>query len=373
MTTENETKEISQPTVSFSDLPKETQELVRKTQLKHKISEQYHEHYFGNTPSVNGVHAYGRMLVPVGGNIYESSDPDFDWETPSDFLVSYLKSTFGDSLLGEELRKEYREMHEVAKWYTKGVPNLEEKVQNRWGKPNGKALAILHLAYDLFVLESVNQMPDFILNRLRNKQNFNGARYELFVFATLVRAGFTLEYSDEKSGLIGRVPECLALHTATEQKVYIEAKTRNIKNVLGATQGKSKKIRLYDKLKDAMQKNIDGPYLIFVDVNHPKVKAEKGHREFEKIRSEYKKFESSHKDMMPNLVCFTNIPFHYGANDMSPSSNMIGFMIPRFPKYKLENRVLLELDSSIKKYDYLPKEFQESSAHADRILDNTNA
>ncbi|GGK66776.1 hypothetical protein [Amphritea balenae] len=370
---EKDTETSTQPTVSFSELPKETQDLVRKAQLKHKISEQYHQQYFGDTPSVNGVHVYGRMLVSVRGNIYQSNDPDFDWETPADFLVSYLKSSFGDLWLEEELAKDYREMHEVAKWYTKGVPNLEENASDRWGKPNGKALSLLHLAYDLFVLESVDQLPDFILNRLRNKQNFNGSRYELFVFATLIRAGFTLEHSDEKSGKNGRVPECLAIHTETNQKVYIEAKTRNVKNVLGSSQGKSKKIRLYDKLKDAMQKNVDGPYLIFVDVNHPNMKAEKGHREFEKLRSEYRKLEKSHKESMPNLVCFTNIPFHYGANGTSPGSNMIGFMIPRYPKYKMLNKVLQELDSSLNKYDYLPKEFQESSEHADRILDNVKA
>ncbi len=368
-----DTETISQPTVSFSDLTKETQDLVRRVQLKHKISEQYHQQYFGNTPSVNGVHAYGRMLVAVGGSIYQSNDPNFDWEVPADFLVSYLKSSFGDHWLEGELAKEYREMHEVAKWYTKGVPNLEGKESSRWSQPNGKALSILHLAYDLFVLESVNQLPDFILDRLRNKQNFNGSRYELFVFATLIRAGFTLEYSDERSGKNGRVPECLAVHTETNQKVYIEAKTRNVKNVLGSNQGRSKKLRLYDKLKDAMEKNVDGPYLIFVDVNHPKMKAEMGHREFEKLRSEYRKLEESHKNSMPNLVCFTNIPFHYGANDTSPDNNMIGFMIPRFPKWKMKNRVLQDLDLSIKRYDYLPKEFQEGSSHADRIIDNAKA
>ena len=371
--TEKETKEIVQPTVNFNDLPKETQELLRKAQLKYKISEQYHNHYFGNTPPINGIHAYGRMLVAVGGNIYQSSDQKLDWKSPSDFLAAYLKSYFGDTWLEEELKKEYKDMHEVAKWYTKGVPNLEENNSNRWGRPNGKALALLHLAYDLFALENMNQLPSFISDRLRNKQNFNGARYEVFVFSTLVRAGFTLEYSDEKSGIAGRVTECLATHAVSGEKVYIEAKTRNVKNILGSAQGKSKKIRLYDKLKDAMQKKVDGPYLIFVDVNHPKMKAERGHREFEKLRSEYRKLELFHKGEMPNLVCFTNIPFHYGTNDSLPENNMIGLMIPRFPKFELNNKVLSDIDLSIKQYNYLPKEFQESNVYADNVLDKNNA
>jgi hypothetical protein len=40
---------------------------------------------------------------------------------------------------------------------------------------------------------------------------------------------------DEKSGKNGRVPECLAIHTESSQKVYVEAKTRNVTNVLGST------------------------------------------------------------------------------------------------------------------------------------------
>ena len=52
---------------------------------------------------------------------------------------------------------------------------------------------------------------------------------------------------------------------------------------------------------------------------------------------------------------------------------MIGFMIPRYPRYKMLNKVVQALDSSLNKYAYLPKEFQEGSEHADRIIDNAKA
>ncbi len=370
-----ETKKKSTPTVSFSELPSETQAMFRKLQLKSKISEQYHQAYFGNTPPIISVDAFGKRMVAVGGKIVHSDDPNHDWETPSDFLVSFLKSTLGNLWIEDELRENYKDRHEIAKWYSRGVPNIEDGGTDFWERPNGKALALLHLAYDLFVLENVGKLPNFIIERLKKTQNFNGARYELFVFATMLRAGFDISYSDERSGLIGRVPDCLATYKESHEKVYVEAKTRNVKNVLGSRQGKSKKIRLYDKLKDAINKDINGPYVIFIDANHPHIKAERGNRELERIRSEYRKVEKYHKDSMPNLVCVTNIPFHYGADDCSPNQNLIGLLIPNFPKHKLDHKdnIVKSIDLSLKRYDFLPKEFGESESYADKLLDQHDA
>ncbi|MGH8467683.1 MAG: hypothetical protein ACREVY_01395 [Gammaproteobacteria bacterium] len=268
-------KNKSTPTVSFSELPAETQAMFRTLQLKSQISEQYHQIHFGNSPPIISVETYGRRMVAVGGKIVHSDNPNDDWETPSDFLVSYLKSKLGNPWLEDELGKNYKDRHEIAKWYSRGVPNLENGSTVFWGRPNGKALALLHLAYDLFVLENVGELPDFIIERLMKTQNFNGARYELFMFATMIRAGFDLSYCDETSGLNGRVPECLATHKEIQEKVYVEAKTRNIKNVLGSIEGKSKKIRLYDKLKDAINKRCKWPLYNFHRRKSPSHKGRK--------------------------------------------------------------------------------------------------
>ncbi len=361
-------------TVPFKSLPKETQDLLRRTQQKHRISEQYHHTHFGNTMPISSCEFNGRRMVAVRASLFTSDDPKYDWENPSDFLASYLKSKLGLQWFSDQLYKDYKNQHEIVKWYTKGISNIEERNSNAWAKPNGKALALLHLAYDLFILEHEGNLPEFIINRLRNGSNFNGARYELFVFATLIRAGFDIEYSDEKSGTNGRVPECEITHHKTKQKLYVEAKTRNVKNVLGSTQGRSNKIRLYGKLKDALSKDVHGPYLIFIDVNHPNIQAKAGNDNLEKIRSKYKKLEKSYKNSLPNIVCFTNIPFHYGADDSSPEQNLFGFMLPRYPKYKLDDidSVFEAINSSIKKYNFLPKEFNEADIHADNMLDNTN-
>ncbi len=367
----NEDQNKPTPTISFKELPSETQKTIRKLQAKSKIVDNYHKAYFGNSPPIVSVEAFDRRMVAIGSSIVHSDDPNYDWETPPDFLVSYLKSKLGINWLNQEVQKRGKDQHEVAKWYIKGVPNLEKENDQRWWEPNGKALALLHLAYDLFILDNVAKLPDVLVNRLRVNDNFNGARYEVFVFATLIRAGFDILYSDERSGLSGRVPECLATHLESRAQVYVEAKTRNVKSVMGSKQGKRKKIRLYDKLKDAIEKDISGPYIIFLDTNLPDVKAKKGNRILEKVLSEYKKFETKYKNSMPNLVCVTNIPFHYGADDSSPNQNLIGLLIPRYPKHKLNSmgKLIGSIDSSLKKYNFLPKEFNEGEAYADNLLE----
>ena len=188
-------------------------------------------------------------MVAVGSKIVHPDVPDYEWEKPADFLISYLKSTLDKSWLDKEIGKAEECRHEISKWFLGGIPNLEKDNTKTWWNPNGKALALLHLAYDLYVLDNIGKLPKLLIDRLKNNENFNGARYELFVFATLIRAGFDIHYSDERSGLDGRVPECKAIHKESQIQIYVEAKTRNVKNVLGSRQGKRNKIRLYDKLK----------------------------------------------------------------------------------------------------------------------------
>jgi len=96
------------------------------------------------------------------------------------------------------------------KWYTKAqykILNLEQPIERR--QLNGSVLA-----YDLFILNEQNYLSDQLIKRLPVDSSFNGARYEIFAFATMIRAGFKLEPFDEPLGL-GRVTECRATHTQT--------------------------------------------------------------------------------------------------------------------------------------------------------------
>jgi hypothetical protein len=364
-----------QNTVSFRDLPKETQEMVRNLQMKHKIATQYHNHRMGHTPEIVSTIFNGRRLVALGGSLVQSDNPDKDWQEPAQFLISHLKTTLGNEWFDEESKKPPERRHIVLNWAIDGkyeVLDEDKPIESR--KLNGSALAYLHLAYDLFVLHNKGHVTDKLISRLKsNDQNFNGARYEIFVLATMIRAGFELEPFDETLG-VGKVTECRAKHTETGITIQVEAKTRNVKNVLGATEGKAKKIRLYDKLKDAIKKDVKEPYIIFLDLNFPELIVYASNEKIKKIQEEHNKLIQEHPDNLPNAIVYTNIPFHYARDDKDVASTAFGFIKINEPKFKLKNEeiILNSIHRALGQYQYLPKEFNESENHAETVINTMN-
>ena len=61
---------------------------------------------------------------------------------------------------------------------------------------------------------------------------FQGVRYELFVAATCIRAGFDIAYEDE-TDKTKKHPEFVATHRLTGQKISVEAKRRHRQDILG--------------------------------------------------------------------------------------------------------------------------------------------
>ena len=59
-------------------------------------------------------------MVVLGGSLVVSDKPDFDWNTPTDFLTSHLKTTFGNDWFENELSKPISERHIVVRWCTEG-------------------------------------------------------------------------------------------------------------------------------------------------------------------------------------------------------------------------------------------------------------
>lgn len=61
----------------------------------------------------------------------------------------------------------------------------------------GAAFSYLSLAYDLYSLRHAAVIKEQLLQRLRLKDQFEVARYETFVAACFLRAGFDLKFEDE--------------------------------------------------------------------------------------------------------------------------------------------------------------------------------
>jgi hypothetical protein len=121
-------------------------------------------------------------------------------------------------------------------------------------------------------------LQDKILDRLRNKEQFQGARFELCVTAAMIVAGFSIDYEDETDSTQPH-GEFVASHPSG-LVASVEAKSRHRDGVLGFTsrhrnaraRGPTEhtKVGVEVALRQALEKKLlPRPYLIFIEVNLP--------------------------------------------------------------------------------------------------------
>jgi len=346
--------------------------IIEQKLAQHRISEQYHVAHFGHVSEIKSCIFNGKRHVLLGGSIITADDPNKEWQTPMDFLISHLKTTLGNEWFDAQFNLPEKERHIIATWLLDSKSTIHDPAQPLKSlQLNGSAFSVAHLAYDLFVINNHGcladkKIADRLIADLKKIANFNGARYEIFVFATLIRAGFELKLHDQLSGTTGRVAECVAIHKQTKVLLQIEAKTRNVRGVLGALEGQRKNIRLYDKLRDAIEKDVADPYVVFMDINLPKLSLDEKNKELDKIRNEYRKLEEKFPQKLPNIICFTNIPYHYKSDDLLGMKSTFGLIQSKFPRVALENEleIVNAINVALNQHGFLPSSFNESELYA---------
>ncbi|MHB8095019.1 MAG: YecA family protein, partial [Candidatus Aminicenantales bacterium] len=271
----------------------------------------------------------GNRFIAVGNELHYSTD----WKTFPDFLMSYIKRLLGKEWGEAELKKPIEKRHEIMNWYDsmcrfqqrqkKGANGIYQAI------PNGPMKAYLLLSYDLYVLRHHNLLQNALVVRLKNVDQFQGARHELFAAATCIRAGFLLEYENE-ADRSRKHPEFLATHEKTGQRVAVEAKSRTRPGILGrpgtkVTDG-TIKLGIGRLLNKSLEKALDKPLVIFLDLNMPPSSV----RLFEKpwinkLNSAVERIDGGSKEGAKyNLLVFSNMPFYYDESDNpSPKGDIL--------------------------------------------------
>jgi len=126
-------------------------------------------------------------------------------ETFHEFLWHLLKWTLGEKWYLAEVKKAAEERHQIVQWFfdlhewQKANSTPEQRAAGAWGAlPNGDVQALTSLAYDVYSLLHSNALPGDLVERLRDRREFQGVRYELAVAAIFVRADFELDYLKAK-------------------------------------------------------------------------------------------------------------------------------------------------------------------------------
>lgn len=316
----------------------------------------------------------GYKWVAVGDAVYRSSK----WKTFHDFLFDYLRSAVGGEWGNAELRKVPSERHPVVQWYISVCHFQRQHIKKEGeiysGICTGTVAAYLSLAYDLYILRHHALLQNRLVERLKKIDQFQGARYEIYVTAAFVRAGFEIDPEDETDRKRTHC-EFRAVHKETRKKLSVEAKSRHRPGLLGRP-GKLQspeeiRLRIGRLLRSALAKRASDTRVVFVDINMPPEDVGPfADSWFRPLADEIERVERSRINGRPApqaYVIITNHPYHYvGDEQPDPPKNflMTAINVPEFKQQQNGSAgpidpTIVTLWDSINKHTTIPHTFDD--------------
>lgn len=305
----------------------------------------------------------GKRFVAVGNRLH----PIPKDQTFHNFLINYIKSDFifGKAWFEKELAKPYDDKHPVVIWF-EIVGKFMNQNKNTIGRinsapMNGAMYAFLHLSYNLYLLQHNASIQRRLIERLRDKISFHGAKYETYVAAEFIKAGFQLELETNEEDGKSTHCEFTATSKFTGKKYSVEAKAR-IPN--------KKSIGVSDQLYKALIKEAKHERVIFIDHNSlgftdntPSITKE--------INERASNLLIKNLPAQPAYVFITNYPFEYDLEGFcEPRAGFAcGFKITDFNfDFKFSNirevlrardkhRDMYELIKSMGRHEQIPATF----------------
>ena len=268
--------------------------------------------------------AFGQRFVAVKNRLLHSQK----WLTFHDFLVDYLRTAMGSDWGNAELAKPFEKRHPILIWYyhlceyQKSFIKEPGKVHS--ASMTGAAASFMHLAYDLYTLDHNAELQQKLIGRLRNHDNFPGARYEIFVAATLIRAGFEIEFENEDDRSSSHC-EFTAKYTRTGKLFSVEAKHRV-----------NQRFRLGQLLNGALAKQAKYQRIVFIDVDVPDGMTDLSIPTYlQTALAKLRSFEGKSLNGNPLPAAYlyiTNTPWHHNLDGIIFRSTVLadGFQITDF-------------------------------------------
>jgi hypothetical protein len=232
---------------------------------------------------VHPAHWQGRKVWAIGTRLCLDRPPN---ETFHEFILNVLRGTLGEEWRAAQAELPEEERHfvmrcfdEYARWSVAMQNEQTQADEGVWAaEPSGLVQSLISLAWDVATLIHASNLPDALVERLRDPQQFQGARYEIAIAAIFARLDCEIRFLDEDETLRGeKHVEFVATHRPSGQDIAVEAKSRHragVVNVEGERdeddplRGDARAVRRL--FVNALAKSPDGkPYMVFIDINAP--------------------------------------------------------------------------------------------------------
>lgn len=335
--------------------------LARKVQAERRRGTKY-----GQVRPIISTDFKGKKVVVVGNRLHFSNR----WKTFTDFLFDYIPHTMGKEWWDAQTKLPEGERSPVFGWKT-SVDDFrkkaEEKVQPGGiyeATPNGPTHAYLSFAYDLYVLRDNLKFQEEIIARLKRREHFYGARYELLVAGTFVRAGFDIKYENESDNRT-KHPEFVATHRNTSLGFDVEAKKRQRAQKIGdaAFNAGQARIDVRGLLAGAIGKFRGRPLIIFLDLDLPPLDGnpfgKPWSKELLETQTEAGDRGADGRDKC-NLLIYTNYPIDYHLDTYPGFSYIVSMTtVPAIP---ISSQTPFDdIVKAINQFGKIPNFFDENS------------
>jgi hypothetical protein len=303
----------------------------------------------------------GGRVWAIGSRLYLDRRPN---ETFHEFILGVLGETLSEEWRAEQEARPVAERHFVyecfAHLWAFQAKNVNPQVLAREGsvsaQVNGWVRYLLSLAWDVASLIHAGEPPPELIERLRDRNQYQGARYELGIAAMFARLNCSIRWLDADPALRDQPHvEFEATHRPSGQMIGVEAKSRHRAGVINQPgepdddplRGDDRAVRaLFKKALDKAPTDLS--YLIFVDINAPAETDDAWRARTERWLSRMPASSPESPDPYATAY-FTNFSPHYDADDPSLHSRWLEFT-PAHPSnpppHELRNDVRGALNAS---------------------------
>ncbi len=340
-------------------------QLMEKIQKKIKEMNEHERKInkrYGYLKKIIQCNVDGNQFIAVGNRLMW----DKNWVTFPDFLMDYIKLVL-EKDWWEKNYKIQTNKHPIIIWHEKMLEfqkKQEKKIDGLYEtEVNAAMLSYILLAHDLYTIAHNFELQKQVIKRLRINDQFQGARYELFVASTFMRAGFKIEYTDE-TDRSGKHPEFIAEIPETGQFIAVEAKCRHRinSNFKRNPISSSIKLGITNLINRALKKDPQKAFIIFIDLNLP-YPVKNQHSNYKQLVSEYKKsYKKNPIDEKFNMIFFSDHnPCSLNDNSIALAFNVPIIAISKKPTIDIfrSDLVLSKLKKSISQFGNIPNSFSE--------------
>jgi hypothetical protein len=337
--------------------------LLRFVQIVEDLRQKAEREKFGAPRSIKTSYGSDQVVRAIQNEFYVRPMS----ETFIEFIILYLKKTLGPIWVEEQLCLPTEYQHVIGRWFA-ALRTATQSIlaqDHRPGDvylviPTGELQELFALAYDVYCLQQVRKLPEPRIDRLKNNEEFQGARYEIAIAATFVRCGFEIDWVEDKSK---KHYEFHAKQKGTGETIAVEAKSRHRPGVLnfkgGVPNAGAVRSGVHRLFNDALTHNPgDKPFGIFIDLNMPReinvaVEERSWFADIEKMVDQFPKPTPTEPSKHTFFVA-TNYAWHYqGKNAASESEGML--RVEEYSRHPLKNqRTYDALMASLANYGKIP-------------------